>query len=376
MKFLHLADLHIGKKLYEYPLYEDQRFVLKQAVNLAEEQSVDAIVIAGDVYDSSAPSAEAMECYDWLLNELFALKKPLLIISGNHDSAERLNVASSILRHSGVYIVTKLEDAVKPIPIAGVDFYLMPYFRPSDANRLLGSDCKTYQAAMAAVLEQMSINRAHPNVLVAHQAILPSGKKIEASGSETSLDVDTHHLVGGTEVIDTSLFNAFDYLALGHIHKGQFVSDNARYPGAILKYHVDEAQAQRTFTIVEMNGKTAKVTEYPIHPLHDLAVLEGSLDELLHREGHENDYVYCRLTDEISVDSPMAKLKAKYPLCLALEYIRIRPLVSEAADFEDVEEISRDELFGTFFKKYAGRELNERERALVHNLFDKKEAEA
>lgn len=376
MKFLHLADLHIGKKLNDYSLLEDQRIVLGAAIDLAAKEDVDAIVIAGDVFDSSSPSAEAMTTYDWFLTALFGLKKPLLIISGNHDSAERLNVASSILRHSGVYIVTKLEDAVKPITIAGVDFYLMPFFRPSDVNRLLNADCKSYQAAMATLLDQMSINRAHPNVLVTHQAILPTGAKVASSGSETSLDTDANGDVAGTEIIDASLFSAFDYLALGHIHKAQFVSANARYPGAPLKYHIKEAGAKRTFTIVEMSGKTPKVTEFDIALPHDLAVLEGSFEELLNREGNENDYVWCRLTDPAYVDAPFQKLKAKYPYCLGLEFPRIRPADVETADFDNVEEINRDDLFAAFFAKYGGRELDEKERLFIHQLFDDEEAKA
>ncbi len=348
MKFLHLADLHIGKKLNEYPLFDDQKHVLRQAIALAKREKVDAIVIAGDVYDSSAPSAEAMDCYNDFISELFALGKPVLMISGNHDSPERLNVASSILRHSGVYIVTKLEDAVKPIRIEGVDFYLMPFFRPSDVNRLLGADCHSYEAAMKALLQTMSIDLARPNVLVTHQAILPLQGQLLASGSETSVDMDNGYNVGGSDAIDASLFHSFDYLALGHIHKAQNIGHNARYCGAMLKYHVKEASAKRTFTIVEMEGKKVKIRESAIRPLRDLVILSGTLEEILTMTGHENDYVHCRLQDESYVDGPLGKLKAKYPYCLGLEYPRLNPTTTDVPEVEDVEEIGREELFARF----------------------------
>ena len=374
MKFLHLSDLHIGKKLNEYPLYEDQRFVLNQAISLAKEQNVDAIVIAGDVYDSGAPTAEAMDFYDWLLASLHELGKPILIISGNHDSAERLHVASTILRHSQIYIVTRVEDALAPVEIEGVRFYLLPYFRPSDVNYAFGTECRTYEAAMSAVLEKLNLDLDKPNVLVTHQSILPVGAKIESSGSETALDIDTSGSVGGTETIDVSLFSAFDYLALGHIHKAQFIAENARYPGALLKYHVKEANAKRSFTIVEMKGKDVHVEEHPLVLMRDLLIVEGTLEDLLHGEGNEKDYIQARLLDEATVDSPYNKLKAKYPYLLGLDYARALPSFVEEADFENVEDVRKEDLFATFFEKYGGRALEEDERALVEKILEEVEA--
>ena len=371
MKFLHLADLHIGKKLNDYSLFEDQRFVFEQAIKLAKEEDVDAIIIAGDVYDSSAPSAEAMDFYDWFLNKLYQLKRPVIMISGNHDSSERLNVASSILKENNIYIVTKLSEDLSPITLGDVAFYPLPYFRPADVNRVYGSEARSYESAMKEVLSRIVLDPSKANVLITHQAILPLGLSIEASGSETSLDIDAGGSVGESEAIDVSLFGQFDYLALGHIHKAQNIARNARYPGALLKYHVKEANAKRSFTIVDIQGKEATIKEFPIELRRDLVILTGTLEELLSMEGHENDYVQARLLDEQIVDSPFAKLKAKYPYCLGLEYPRINAKHDEAIEYEHVEEMDKTELFSHFYESYGGRELDEAETSLVKSLFDK-----
>ena len=371
MKFLHLADLHIGKKLNEYPLFDDQRFVLEQALKLAKNEQVDAILIAGDVYDSSAPSAEAMDFYDWFLNELHKLSCPIITISGNHDSAERLNVASSILRESQIFIVTKIEDALSPIAVKGVNIYPLPYFRPSDVNRAFDVECRSYESAMKEVLSRIKLDEVQANILLTHQAILPLGLKIEASGSETSLDIDEGGSVGGSEAIDVSLFKRFDYLALGHIHKAQSIAANARYPGALLKYHVKEASAKRSFTIVDIEEKNVNIQEHPLQLKRDLVVLSGTLEELLQSQAHEEDYVQARLLDEQMVDSPFAKLKAKYPYCLGLEYPKIHAKHDENIEFEHVEEMDKTDLFSRFYQSYGGKELDEKETELVKSLLDK-----
>lgn len=368
MIFLHLADLHLGKKLNDYPLYEDQKIVFAQAIDLCKKENVDAIVVAGDVYDSSAPSAEAMEAYDEFLARFYALGKPLLIISGNHDSAERLHVASSILRQNDVHIVTRLEDALTPVEISGVRFYLLPYFRPSEVNRVFGTDFHSYNEAMAFLIGKMNIDPNKPNVLVTHQSILPLGEKVLPSGSETSIDLDTDGVVGGSEVIDVKLFDCFDYMALGHIHKAQFVSHNARYAGALLKYHVKEASAKRSFSIVDVQGKTVRVEETPIALPHDLVILSGTLDEILSSPGHENDYVFARLEDEAYVDNPAAKLKSRFPLYLGMDLPR-RAQATEEVEVENVEEANPVDLFGKFYEKYGGRELDADEKEIVEDLF-------
>ena len=178
MKFLHLADLHIGKKLNDYPLYDDQRFVLNQALDLARKEQVDAIVIAGDIYDSSAPSAEAMDFYDWFLNELYKLQKPILMVAGNHDSAERLNVASSILKNNGIHIAAKIEDPIPYEDVQDTRFYLLPYFRPSDINHVFGSDCRSFESAMKEVLSHgKNIGYRQKNVFYYVQIVMLSSMK-------------------------------------------------------------------------------------------------------------------------------------------------------------------------------------------------------
>ena len=373
MKFLHLADLHLGKKLNEYPLREDQSFVLEQALALAKNEKVDAIIIAGDVYDSSAPSAETMDFYDDFLTKLHSLGLPVLMISGNHDSPERLGVASSILKESGIHIVTDIKDSLRPVPVGDVNFFLLPYFRVSEVNRAFQCDCHGYDEAMKELLSHMEIDVSKSNVLVTHQPILPVGAKIPASGSETSLDIDAHGDVAGTEIIDIRLFDAFDYLALGHIHKAQNVSRNARYPGALLKYHVKEANANRSFTLVELQDKKLTIEERPLKLLRDLVILRGTLEELLSFDGHQGDFVRCVLTEDIIVDSPYDKLKAVFPYCLGIEYASPKQKQNHEEYVEDVEEMDKTELFDRFVSQYGGHALDEQEEDFVRKLFEAQE---
>ena len=372
MKFLHLADLHLGKKINEYPLKEDQSFVLDQALNLAKKEKVDAIIIAGDVYDSSAPSAETMNFYDDFLTKLHHLGLPVLMISGNHDSPERLGVASSILKESGIHIVTDIRDSLKPIVVGQTHFYLLPYFRCSDVNHAFDVDCHGYEEALKELFSRMEIDSSKSNVLVAHLPVFPVGAKLSSSGSESALDLDAHGDVAGSEIVDIRLFGSFDYLALGHIHKAQNVAHNARYPGALLKYHVKEADAKRSFTIVEVNGKDISIREHPLHLLRDVKVLRGTLAELLACPDHHNDFVRCALTDEAIVDSPYDQLKAVFPYCLGIDYVTLKHGASEEA-IEGVEEMDRTELFARFFSEFGGRPLDEKEKEYVASLLEPKE---
>ena len=368
MRFLHLSDLHIGKKIHDFPLYEDQRYVLNQALDLIRRENLDALIVSGDIYDNGAPSAEAMEFYDWFLTEAFKTGKPILIISGNHDSAERLAVASSILSSAGVHVATKIEDFFSPVTIDGVDFYLLPFFRISHVNAFLGTDCNSYESALKALLERVHLKEGVPSVILTHQSYLPTSGKVSTAGSESALDVDANGYVGGSEVIDVSLLKDFTYCALGHIHKGQNIASNARYPGALLRYHIDEANSEREFTIVEIDGNKAKIETRPIVFKRGLVILEGTMRELLERKGNEGDYVHCRLLEEEYVDNPMGRLRAKYPFCLGLEYPKIKTKGEVLSEIEDVEEISKEELFATFFKQYGGEELDEEETKLVNRL--------
>ena len=370
MRFLHLSDLHIGKKIHEFPLFEDQRFVLLQALDLVKKENLDAIIVAGDVYDSSAPSAEAMEFYDWFLSEAYKLGKPILMISGNHDSAERLSVASSILSSAGVHIATKVEDCLSPIEIRGVNFFLLPFFRISHVNQWLDANADSYESALKAILEKLNIDESKPNVILTHQAYVPASGKVSSSGSEASVDIDGEGYIGGSEVIDVSLLSKFDYCALGHIHKSQNIASNARYPGALLRYHVDEAGAERSFTIVSIEEKKASIETRPISFMRDLVILEGTIGDLVGRDGNENDFVYCRLLEEDYVDNPMGRLRAKYPYCIGLEYPKIKRQASSVLAYEDVDDIKKEDLFAAFFRQYGGAELDEEQMALVKRVLE------
>ena len=374
MKFLHLADLHIGKHLNKIPLFEDQKYVLQQALDLAQEENVDAVVVAGDVYDSSYPTNEATEFYDWFLTALHRLQKPILMISGNHDSEERLGIANQILTNDNIYIVTNVEKSLTPITIGDTNFYLLPYFRPSDINHAFGSETKSFSEAFALAVEKMNVDTSKQNVLVTHQALLPKQGKLISSGSETSLDIEDDKSVAGSETIDVSLAEDFDYVALGHIHKCQNIAKNARYCGALLHYYTDEVSLDRTFTIVTLENKDLTITDYPVKPLRAFVVLTGTMEELLAREGNEDDYVFIRLNEESYVDNPKAKLEAKYNHIVGLNYIGITAKQVETPEFENVEQVDKEDLFASFFLKYGGRELDEDEKEFIHSVFEEEEA--
>ncbi|MBR4502032.1 MAG: exonuclease SbcCD subunit D [Clostridia bacterium] len=308
MRFLHIADLHLGKQLNDLSLLADQEFVLEQIVSIAEEERADAVLIAGDVYQRSSPQEEAMALFDGFVSRLVKLGKKIFVISGNHDSALRISYFSSLIRSSGVYVSEAFEGRMQNVTLNDADgdivVWLLPFLRPSRVKKHLPEErITTCQEAVQAVLRHADIDRRKRNVLICHQFI---------TGSETS---DSEEMtVGGLDNIDASVFDAFDYVALGHIHKPQKVfRDTLRYAGSPLKYSFSEAGHKKSAAIVDMREKgDVAVHTRPLYPLHDLRLLDGTLDSLMALP-YSEDYLWITVHDELVPPDARVTLSVNFP---------------------------------------------------------------
>lgn len=315
MRFLHTGDLHIGKTVNEFSLLEDQRFFLQQIRSIAIKEKVHAVVIAGDVYDRAIPSAEAVMLLDEFLSELIASKIQVLMISGNHDSPERVGFADKILGKQGLYIAGVAAQGIKQIVLKDeygiINFVLIPFVKPA----VIGA--KNSQDAMKKMLQQVD-NKIARSVLVTHYFVTNQGKDPELSDSETTINV------GGLDNVEVSSFDAFHYVALGHIHRPQQIGDHAvYYAGTPMKYAFSETNQTKGINLVEIDGKgKIQVQQIPIEPLHDMRKIKGNLQELLQPEivclENCNDYLQVTLTNREELIDPMGTLRTVYPNTMQL----------------------------------------------------------
>lgn len=374
MKLLHTSDLHIGKRVNEFSMVEEQTAILTQIVSIANTEQPDAIILAGDIYDKSIPSAEAVTLFDDFLVNLSKLGKPVFIISGNHDSAERISFASRIMEASNVYLSPVFNGNIRPIVLndgnTEVAFYLLPYIKPSLVQHYAeeGVEIKTYDEAMRYVISQMEIDKSRRNVLVTHQFITDA----ERSESE---DV----IVGGLDNIDASAFDAFDYVALGHLHRPQFCGrETIRYSGSPLKYSFSEVNDSKSVSIIEINATDAPVvTTRSLIPLHDWHDLRGTYEELTSRDFYDGtslqeDFVRITLTDEDDIPDGMRKLKSIYHRLAELRYDnkRTRAGMSLIDKPMDIEKLKPQDLFAELFNKQNAQSMSEEQQIYLNSLID------
>ena len=315
MKILHTGDLHIGKTVNEFSLMEDQRFFLQQIISIAVREKANAVVIAGDVYDRAIPSAEAVTLLDEFLSELIANKIQVLMISGNHDSPERVGFADKILEKQGLYIAGVTAQGVKKIVLQDeygpINFVLIPFVKPA----VVGA--KNSQEAMEMMLQQVD-NKIERSVLVTHYFVTEQGKSPELSDSETTINV------GGLDNVEASLFKAFNYVALGHIHKSQQIGKySVYYAGTPMKYSFSETNQTKGINFVEIDGEgNVKVQQIPIELLHDMRKIKGDLQELMSPEIIQmedcNDYLQVTLTNREELIDPIGLLRTVYPNTMQL----------------------------------------------------------
>ena len=382
MKFFHLSDLHIGKQLHRYNLKEDQQVILKEVITYAKELRPDAIVIAGDIYDKSVPSAEAVNVFDEFLTDLSEITPeiPILIISGNHDSPDRLKYASEILKRHHIYLAGNVperpEEHIEKVTLhdayGEVDFYLLPFMKPAYVkNIFVDGTPETYSDAVKEIIKRGKIDyKDKRNVLVSHQFYV--GEKAE---SPETCDSEVFS-VGGIDNVDIGSVKEFDYVALGHLHGAQCIGKpEIRYCGTLLKYSVSESTQNKSLTVVTLKAKGEKpeIENYPLHPLRDVRKKKGTLDEIIKeaQETEKDDYISITLTDEIDPYKPKEQLERIFShiLEIRVDNQRTRTKLKEM----DEELVMKDPFtsFAEFYKEMQGREMNGEEETIMKEIFDK-----
>lgn len=366
MRLLHLSDLHLGKRIYEMSMLDEQRAMLDQALEMA--RGADVTVIAGDIYDRQVPSAEAVALFDDFLSRMSAQGSPVALISGNHDSAERIAFGARLMDQSGVYVSGVYDGSVRRVELADacgpVHIYLLPFIKPAHVRAALGNEeIEGYTPALRAAVAAMDIDPSARNVLVAHQFVTGAAR---SESEEIS--------VGGLDNVDADVFDGFDYVALGHLHAAQSLcGGRVRYSGAPLCYAFSECGERKTALLVELGPKGAlDVTGLPFVPLHPMRRVRGSFAQLLAPEAGTQDYLQITLTDEDDVPDAVGKLRAVYPNLLELRYDNARTRAA-AADFSRMAVAKRAplEMFAELYLLQNGAPMSDEQRRLAAGMMEK-----
>lgn len=384
MRFIHTSDLHLGRKLAQMSLEPDAEHVLSQLVDLTKRSGAQALVVAGDIYESPNPSEIAVRQWDRFITRMAKLRVPVLAVSGNHDSGARLAVGSDLIALSGIHIAGELRGEIQPVVVEGVNFWLIPFVRPADVRSwaaeqdLDAGSVVNYDTALALVLDHarsLPEFSLRPNVCVAHQFVTNSGVSPERSESE-------HLSLGTLDSVDVRVFDGFDYVALGHIHGPQRMRrDEVRYAGSPLKLSSSEVSQNKSFVVVGIKktdeGTRVKFKLVPVEPLRDFRIQKGSVDELLRMAAQEDearrqDFVHAVVTDDDPLDV-VARLRRMWP---NLEQVTFDNAITRAAGVMEAPtevDLSKNmnDLFREFFELQAGKPLSEDEAKLVDDAFEK-----
>ncbi len=371
MKFIHISDLHLGKRVYEFPMLEEQRDILEKILGIAKDERADGVLIAGDVYDRQVPSAEAVQLFDWFLTALAEMGLYVFVISGNHDSAERLAFGARLMETQRVYLAPVFAGEVKTVSLTDaygeLCIYLLPFIKPAYVRRFYPDrEIADYEEALGTVMEHMSVDETKRNILLAHQFVTG------ASRSESE-----EITAGGLDNVSAEHFAAFDYTALGHIHRPQSVgAATIRYCGTPLKYSFSEAGHEKSVTVVELmeKGRT-DIRTIPLKPLRDLREIRGSYEEITARKYWENteteDYLHVTLTDEEDIPEAIRKLRVIYPNIMKLDYDNRRTRSFASIEMsEKPEEKTPLQLFEELYRLQNNRDLGEEQRAYLTRLVE------
>ena len=366
MKFVHIGDLHLGKVIHQCSLLSIQRELLFELLDEMDQRNIRLLVIAGDIYDRSVPSNEAIEALnDFLSSLILKHHKKVLMIAGNHDSATRLSFASGLLKQEGLYIEAFVQDEMKPVVIDGVNFYLLPFFKPSYIRYLYNDESiVTYQDAFAAYMKRQKINLDETNILITHQFIA-GNKEVIKSESEAILSV------GGSEIIDVSLVKQFDYVALGHIHAPQQISrDTIRYSGSLMRYSFDEVKQKKSIVDVSIANKKVTYQLVELKPKQDLIKITGYFDEVMNYDNNHNDFIAVELLDTKIVPNAIDYLRKKYENVLQITYPNLisKQITNNTKADVGFEKLSSLELFEQFYEKIKGSKLDKEAKALVAEI--------
>ena len=387
MKFLHISDLHIGKRVNEFSMVEDQKYILGQILAIAEEERVDGVMIAGDLYDNPVPSAEAVQVFDWFLTGIAGAGRKVFVVSGNHDSPERIAFGGKLMSGRGVYVSPVYGGKTEKIALeddCGELFcYLLPFVKPATVRHVLeqergeGADgaqaClpETYHDAVKLAVERMQVDPRARNILIAHQFVTGA---VRCESEEIA--------VGGLDNVDAEVFDAFDYVALGHIHTPQKVKrDTVRYCGTPLKYSFSEAEQEKSVTVAEFQEKgRIKLRTVPLVPLHDMRKIRGTYLEVTARPFYEGtdtqDYVQVTLTDEEDIPDGLQKLRTIYPNLMQLVYDNSRTRQNRAVELaEHMEQKSELELFAEFYEIQNNQPMSREQEVFMKELIEKAKTE-
>ena len=372
MKIMHLSDLHLGKRVNEFSMIEDQIYILNEIINIIDEQKPKVIILAGDIYDKPIPPAEAVEIFDDFLYKLSKRNLYVFIISGNHDSAERIAFGSRLFDKSGIYLSPVYNGKISPICIddkyGKVNFYMLPFIKPVHVRRFFpDAEIYTYTDALSTVISDMHIDTAQKNILITHQFVTGSSRT-------ESEDVS----VGGSDNVDADIFKDFDYVALGHIHRSQSCgSEYIRYCGTPLKYSFSESKDTKSITVIDIKEKgDIKLDFIPLTPLRDMVEIKGSYNELMLKSFYENtsltdDYVHITLTDEEDIPDVITKLRVVYKNIMKLDYDNQRTKKSSEINLiNDMDSKSPLELFDTFYELQNGKHLSDTQRVFLKNIIE------
>ena len=372
MKFIHLSDLHLGKRVNAFSMIDDQKDIVKKILKVIKEEKPDAVLIAGDIYDKPVPSVEAVELFDDFLKQLSRQKLQVFIISGNHDSPERMAFAAELIEASGIHIAPVYGGKVEPVSLRDaygtVNIYMLPFIKPVHVRSVFPEEkAESYTEALDVAISHMEVDKEERNILLTHQFVTGA---VRSESEEIS--------VGGSDNVDASVFAAFDYVALGHIHGPQQVGrETIRYCGTPLKYSFSETRHRKSVTVLEMKEKGKNhICTVDLVPLHDLRELRGTYEELTNKKNYEgtvlDDYIHITLTDEEDIPDAVGKLRVIYPNLMKLDYDNRRTRGNqEITGGEDVDTKTPMELIFDFYEKQNNQPMNEAQEGFVTELMEK-----
>lgn len=371
MKFVHLSDLHLGKRVNEYSMLEDQEYILTKIINIIDDEKPSGVIIAGDVYDKSIPSAEAVQMFDDFLTRLAKRNLQVFVISGNHDSPERMSFGSRLMDQSGIHISQVYNGQIELFAMEDehgvVNVYMLPFVKPAHVKRFSDESIESYTDALRVAIAEMNVNQSERNILITHQFV---------TGATRSESEDIS--VGGSDNVDVSVFDGFDYVALGHIHSPQnCTSERVRYCGTPLKYSFSEAKDNKSVTVVELTEKgSLSVKTVPLIPMRDMVEIKGKYNEIMLKSFYENtsyqeDYIHITLTDEEDIVDAIGKLRTVYHNLMKLDYDNKRTRsVSQVDGAVDVETKTPIELFSDFYELQNNQPMSDEQKAFVEDLIE------
>lgn len=369
MKILHLSDLHLGKRVNEFSMLEEQEFILNELLEIIDKEKPQVVIIAGDVYDKSVPPTEAVRLFDDFLCSLSRLGLQVFVISGNHDSAERISFGGRIMSSSGIHMSQVYSGKIEPVQLydeyGSLNVYMLPFIKPIYVKRFHGdAEIKSYTDALRIVVEEMNVDTQYRNILIAHQFV-----------TGASFSQSEEFSVGGTDNVDASVFEEFDYVALGHIHRPQNIGNGKmRYCGTLLKYSLSEVNQEKSVTIVEIGEKgNVNVRLLPIAPKRDMREYKGTFaclsDKAFYSNINTDDYIFIALTDEADIPDAVRKLRKIYPHMMKLSYDNSRTRSrSEIKNDSFAEKLPPEQLFERFYEQQNNHSMSEEQLGFVREL--------